>query len=88
METKGRPDGRLIGPGTPRSDLAFVAWHRVPLQHPTIARGLLNRDGMLHEAAEGVAAYVRLVQDGRVAGMNAAIAFLEETGGYLQAQLS
>lgn len=30
-------DWDLIGPGTPRSDLAFVAWQWVPLQHPAIA---------------------------------------------------
>jgi Phosphotransferase enzyme family len=31
-------DWDLSGPGTARSDLAFVAWQWVPLQHPAIAR--------------------------------------------------
>jgi len=31
-------DWDLAGPGTPRSELAFVAWQWVPLQHPSIAR--------------------------------------------------
>lgn len=121
---QGIIDWDLIGPGTTRSDLAFVAWQWVPLQHPAVARvfgwhdvgdlarrlrllldsyGLpqrdgfiddviarmhLNRDGMLLKAAEGVAGYVRLVQDGHVQGMNAAIAFLAARRDALQAQLS
>jgi thiamine kinase-like enzyme len=31
-------DWDLIGPGTTGSELAFVAWQWVPLQHPSIAR--------------------------------------------------
>jgi hypothetical protein len=114
----------LIGPGTTRSDLAFVAWQRVPLQHPAvagafgwhaagdlarrlrllldgygahqrdgfidevIARMQLNRDVMLRKAAEGVPGYVRLVHEGHVEGMNAAIAFVSAQRDSLQAQLS
>jgi hypothetical protein len=119
---QGIIDWDLIGPGTTRSDLAFVAWQWVPLQHPAvaamfgwrdgdlgrrlrllldgyglhqrdgfidevIARMRLNRDGMLRKAAEGVAGYMRLVRDGHVEGMNAAIVFLEANRDALQAQL-
>lgn len=35
---QGVIDWDLSGPGTPRSDLAFVAWQWTPLQHPAIAR--------------------------------------------------
>ncbi len=35
---RGFIDWDLIGPGTARSDLAFVAWQWVPLQHPLIGR--------------------------------------------------
>lgn len=35
---KGIIDWDLIGPGAARSDLAFVAWQWVPLQHPDVAR--------------------------------------------------
>lgn len=35
---RGIIDWDLSGPGTARSDLAFVAWQWVPLQHPAIAR--------------------------------------------------
>jgi Phosphotransferase enzyme family len=52
-----------------------------------IARMHLNRDVMLQKAAEGVAGYVRLVQDGHVEGMNAAIAFLTAERDALQAEL-
>jgi Ser/Thr protein kinase RdoA (MazF antagonist) len=31
-------DWDLAGPGTPRSELAFIAWQWVPLQHPWVAR--------------------------------------------------
>jgi Ser/Thr protein kinase RdoA (MazF antagonist) len=121
---RGIIDWDLIGPGTTRSDLAFVAWQWVPLQHPAIARmfgwddagglarrlrllldayGLderdgfiddviarvhLNRDAMLQRAAEGVEGYVRLVEQGHVEGMNAAIGFLTEQRDVLQPQLS
>lgn len=121
---KGIIDWDLVGPGTPRSDLAFVAWQWVPLQHPVVSRAFgwhdegdlarrlrllvdsyglherdefvddviarmqLNRDVMLRQAAEGVAGYVRLVQDGHIEGMNAAIAFVSMERDTLQAQLS
>ncbi|MBO0728778.1 MAG: aminoglycoside phosphotransferase family protein [Acidimicrobiaceae bacterium] len=121
---QGIIDWDLIGPGTTRSDLAFVAWQWVPLQHPAVARmfgwhgvddlarrlnllldayGLqqrdgfiddviarmhLNRDGMLRKAAEGVPAYIRLVEAGHVEGMNAAIAFVASQRDALQRQLS
>lgn len=120
---RGIIDWDLIGPGTARSDLAFVAWQWVPLQHPVIAkmfgwddpaglarrlrtlldaygleerggfiddvisRMLLNRDGMLKKAAEGVPGYVSLVAQGHVEGMNAAIGFVSENRDQLQAQL-
>jgi hypothetical protein len=35
---RGIIDWDLVGPGTTRSDLAFVAWQWVPLQHPAVAR--------------------------------------------------
>ena len=35
---QGIIDWDLSGPGTTRSDLAFVAWQWVPLQHPAIAQ--------------------------------------------------
>lgn len=35
---RGIIDWDLVGPGTALSDLAFVAWQWVPLQHPAIAR--------------------------------------------------
>jgi hypothetical protein len=35
---QGIIDWDLAGPGTATSDLAFVAWQWVPLQHPVIAR--------------------------------------------------
>ena len=35
---RGIIDWDLSGPGTPRSDLAFVAWQWVPLQHPAISQ--------------------------------------------------
>ena len=35
---RGLIDWDLAGPGTPLSELAFVAWQWVPLQHPFIAR--------------------------------------------------
>lgn len=121
---RGIIDWDLIGPGTPRSELAFVAWQWVPLQHPVVAqmfgwadgrdlarrlRLLLdgygledrdgfvddvisrmhqNRDGMIRKAAEGVAGYGRLVQEGHVEGMNAAIAILTEQHDDLQARLA
>jgi hypothetical protein len=53
-----------------------------------IARVHLNRDGMLRMTAQGVAGYIRLVQDGHVEGMNAAITFVEGQRDALQAQLS
>jgi Phosphotransferase enzyme family len=120
---QGIIDWDLIGPGTARSDLAFVAWQWVPLQHPAvaaafgwhdvtdlarrlrllldgygldkrdgfmddiIARVQLNRDVMLRKAAEGVAGYVRLVREGHVDGMNAAIAFVTAQRDALQSQL-
>jgi aminoglycoside phosphotransferase (APT) family kinase protein len=31
-------DWDLVGPGTVRSELAFLAWQWVPLQHPAITR--------------------------------------------------
>ena len=116
-------DWDLSGPGTPRSDLAFVAWQWVPLQHPAIsqmfgwadpgglarrlrvlldayglddrngfvdeviARMHLNRDAMVQKAAEGVAGYVSLVQQGHVEGMDAAISFLTEQRDSLERQL-
>ncbi len=35
---RGIIDWDLVGPGTRRSELAFVAWQWVPLQHPSITR--------------------------------------------------
>ena len=45
---QGIIDWDLIGPGTALSDLAFVAWQWVPLQHPLIARmfGWDDEDGL------------------------------------------
>jgi aminoglycoside phosphotransferase (APT) family kinase protein len=107
-------DWDLAGPGTPRSELAFIAWQWVPLQHPMVARffgwrrepdyarrlGILldsygleersgfmvdvvariayNRDHIQTRAAQGVEAYVQLVRDGHIAGMNMAIEFLAD----------
>jgi hypothetical protein len=117
-------DWDLIGPGTVRSELAFVAWQWVPLQDPAITRffgwrtspdlvhrlrlvldsyGLLdrsgfiddviarirlNRDVMVRKAAEGDAAYVELAEQGHVAGMNMAIAFVSAAGPELQARIA
>jgi hypothetical protein len=35
---RGIIDWDLIGPGTVRSELAFIAWQWVPLQHPLVTR--------------------------------------------------
>jgi hypothetical protein len=121
---EGIIDWDLAGPGTARSELAFVAWQWVPLQDPAIARlfgwrarpdlarrlrlvldsyGLtdragfvadvidrvrLNRDVMVRKASEGDPAYVRLAEEGHVAGMNMAIAFLSAEGPGLQARIA
>jgi Ser/Thr protein kinase RdoA (MazF antagonist) len=37
-QLRGIIDWDLVGPGTRRSELAFVAWQWVPLQHPSITR--------------------------------------------------
>jgi hypothetical protein len=120
---QGIIDWDLVGPGTIRSELAFVAWQWVPLQDPAIARffgwrtrphlvrrlllildsyGLrdragfidevvarvrLNRDVMMRKAAEGDVAYMQLMEEGHVAGMNMAIAFLSAEGAELQARI-
>jgi Ser/Thr protein kinase RdoA (MazF antagonist) len=122
-QLRGIIDWDLIGPGTVRSELAFVAWQWVPLQDPAITRffgwrtdpdlvrrlrlvldsyGLtertgfiddviarvrLNRDVMVRKAEEGDPAYARLAEEGHVAGMNMAIAFLSARGGELQASI-
>jgi hypothetical protein len=117
-------DWDLIGPGTARSDLAFIAWQWVPLHDPfvtfafgwqdlpdyghrlrilldsygladregfiddVIARIKLNRDVMVRRAKEGVVAYIRLVQEGHVIGMNRALSFVSEQRAALQAELN
>lgn len=45
-----------------------------------VARVRYNRDGIQRRADEGVPAYIRLVHEGHVEGMNRAIAFLSEEG--------
>ena len=122
---RGFIDWDLIGPGTIRSELAFIAWQWVPLHDPFVTRafgwrsrpdlrapaphpagqlrpqgsdrfhrrrdrshGFRNRDLIERNAAQGVAAYVRLEQEGHVEGMNRAMAFLSEEGQNLQAQLT
>jgi hypothetical protein len=120
---RGIIDWDLIGPGTTRSELAFIAWQWVPLQDPAITRyfgwrtppnlvrrlrivldnyGLvdragfldeviarvrLNRDVMIRKAGEGDPAYLQLAEQGHVAGMNMAIAFLAAEGAELQARI-
>jgi Phosphotransferase enzyme family len=112
-------DWDLAGPGTVRSELAFVAWQWVPFHDPfvtryfgwrtepdrrrrlrilldayglqdrdgfiedVIARIQRNRDGILDRADRGVTAYVRLVQEGHIEGMNRALVFLAEEGDHL-----
>jgi hypothetical protein len=121
---RGFIDWDLIGPGTIRSELAFVAWQWVPLHDPFVTRafgwrtrpdrgrrlrilldsyGLTDRAGFIDDvivrvgrnrdliernAAAGIAAYVRLEQEGHVEGMNRAIIFLSQEGEDLQAQLT
>ena len=112
-------DWDLVGPGTLRSELAFVAWQWVPFHDPfvtqyfgwrtppdrprrlkvlldaygledragfiddVIARIKRNRDGIQRRADEGVGAYVRLVREGHIEGMNRALSFLAEEGDHL-----
>lgn len=52
-----------------------------------IARMHLNRDGMLRKAAEGDLGYVRLVDQGHVEGMNAAIDFVSSERDALEVHL-
>jgi Phosphotransferase enzyme family len=113
-------DWDLAGPGTARSDLAFVAWQWVPLQSPAAGRhfgwsdtgdrarrlallldayGLDERGGFIEEIAErirynrevmarrareGNAGYKALVDQGHLAGMDAALRYLREEGHHLQ----
>jgi hypothetical protein len=52
-----------------------------------ITRVRLNRDVMIRKAGEGDSDYIRLAEEGHVAGMNMALAFLSAQGGELQAQI-
>jgi hypothetical protein len=117
-------DWDLAAPGTPLSDLAFVAWQWVPLHGPSVtsllgwtqvpergrrlrllldAYGLDDRDGfidavierigynreiMVRRASEGNRAYQILIEQGHLAGMDEARAFLADRGPRLQAELS
>jgi hypothetical protein len=56
-QLNGVIDWDLIGPGSPRSDLAFVAWQWVPLQHPVVARAFGWQD------VNGLARRLRLLLD-------------------------
>jgi hypothetical protein len=121
---RGFIDWDLVGPGTTRSELAFIAWQWVPLHDPFVTRafgwrtrpdlgrrlrilldsyGLSDRSGFIDDvivrigrnrhliqrnADAGIAAYVRLEQEGHVEGMNRAMAFLAQEGEHLQAQLT
>jgi aminoglycoside phosphotransferase (APT) family kinase protein len=121
---QGIIDWDLAGPGTPLSELAFVAWQWVPLHGPFVtelmgwsrppdrarrlrllldAYGLNDRTGfidqvidrigynraiMMRKATEGDRAYQSLIQQGHLAGMEEALAFLTENGNALQNQLS
>ena len=52
-----------------------------------VARVDYNRDIMIRRAADGNQAYQRLIDQGHVAGMDEASAFLAEEGQHLQDQL-
>jgi Phosphotransferase enzyme family len=116
---RGLIDWDLAGPGTVRSELAFVAWQWVPFHDPlvteyfgwrtqpdrtrrlrilldaygledrdgfiddVIARVESNRDGILGRAGQGNGAYIRLVQQGHIEGMNRAVAFLTRERDHL-----